>query len=620
MNFKRHNFSPLLIAAFASFLCGSAFAYEVPAFHKAPFDRDGIFLSDGDRHSLLEALASVACNFPETSIIDEDLIEKSLAIALSIDPFHRNSRQAHEALIAGVTPKKTQYANSRSAVAETLWGIAAQFSSAPIEPEEERLAPLLMEISLLIHPAPTTERILKFDDSSKGRGSVWKGFVFLQEEVSDSNKRIQFLKREATTARQEGTQLPMSEPEPEPEPKVELSPEKPAKEMTFAGSVREEACSIVGVFPTKGSLNAGRFSLNVRAPSGPQEAALFPFLSGGSPEEYPHLPIFASDRTTIPMIGLTFNTERTRETNITWQPGAVGEVQFESSNAAGQSQRTGGVQASLPLILSLKAISESRTLNPSIGIIASYEGNGPSFLLINDPAAAIMTAKSLEMPYFLIHSNTLPALLESLSESENLELLFFSNLLSFNTLDEIYELVTLTEIPSAVSEADRIFSEIGMVSNRMPLPELARNLKVRERLEEILELVPNHYSAKAMLDFGRRPPSQTAILRSLVTTVDAAINPYFALRREYRSDTTTLSNEIEATGLKLSMLRSDVPAEALDYHDLAEEMIDAADVYLGLTNKTSSIAEQRLRELKELLDRLDAEREALGFGRRRIDG
>lgn len=620
MKFQAPSLLPGLLALLISAsLPGNAFAYDVPVFHDAPFDRDGIFLEDGDRQSLLEALASIACNFPGSSSVDEDLIEKALGLALTIDPFHGNSRRAHEKLAAGDTPEATQFFDSRSAVAEALWGVAIQLVAPPVEPEAKRLAPLLMEISLLIHPAPTTERIVLLDQWSGGKDDLWKGFVSLQKDVFASNERLQYLKREARTARKEVPSISPAKKAasmPKSDPETEAPPARPTGMTAETAPIDEEQRSLSGVFSNPTGSATGTFTLRVRAPAAPEEAERFPFLTETTAKNYPYLPVFPAGDVDLPMIGERLIGDKVEAYGITWPQGAVGEAGFESSLPLPDDENVGGIPVSLPLILSLKSISESRDLNPSIGVIGSYDQESSSFLSISDPVELIVESRSLGKAYVLIQSDTLPALLENLLESENLEPLFFSELLSFETLEEAYDWVTLSGIPAAMTEASGIFAEIQSVSARMPLPDLARNVKVQERLERILELVPGHYSARAMLEFGRSPVSDRAHLKTAIAGIDVVIDPYFALRNEFGADTINLRNEVDAADQELSRLRTEVPVEARNYHSLAEDMIDAAGIYLGVSNKTTSIAEQRLRELKALLDQLDSEREVLGLGLR----
>lgn len=615
MNFPPFSSRSKLFPVLAGLLlAGFSHGYDIPAFHEAPFDRDGIFLTDEDRQTLLEALASVASNFPATASVDADLIEKSLAIALTLDPFHTNSRAAHSALADGARPAPTGFFDSRSAVAESLWSIAGRMLAPPQEPEAARLAPLLMEISLLTHPEPGLDRILLYEEASRGKAAAWNDFVSLQPELYESNQRLQNLRREARTARKETT-----ETAPDAPTASDSAPDAPAPAMNSGetssflpapGSIPVETRSLAGVFPANSAFPAGLFTLEIREPAGTTETAPFPFLHEMAAMEYPALPILTTANSGAPVSNLTILRREALELSITWPQGAIGAVAFDPVTTNGESR----VHGLLPLLLTLKSITDSRDLNSACAVLGSYRRDSESFIPISSPLSLIDAAGSLQKPYLLIPADTLPALLEELQDGEGLASLLRSPLISYETLPELYHLVTLPEIPEAWGEADRILDEIEAVTSRMPLPELARNEKVQERLAAILELVPNHYSAKAMLEFGRAPVSGTARVATAAAAIEEIIAPYFALREEYTADTNALNNGLEAVEEALFRMRTEIPPEVRDYHTLATDMIAAAEVYLSLSNKTTSIATQRLREMQGLLDRVEAARDALGVG------
>ena len=119
-----------------------------------------------------EALAAIASNFPGHPSVDSDLREKALALSLRLNPLHLHSRLAHSALLNGTTPEKTAYFDSLSAVSETLWTTAKRLTKTPTDPEERKLAPYVMELSLLTQPSPPIERVRLFFHSHR-RFRAW---------------------------------------------------------------------------------------------------------------------------------------------------------------------------------------------------------------------------------------------------------------------------------------------------------------------------------------------------------------------------------------------------------------------------------------------------------------
>ncbi|MEM6915839.1 MAG: hypothetical protein AAF491_04660 [Verrucomicrobiota bacterium] len=617
-------FSSLCAAVVLISLAPSVSAYDVPSFEKAPFDRDGIFLEDGERQSLLEALAAISSNFKGTSSIDEDVVEKALAVALAIDPFHGNSRKAHEALAMGEQPSPTSFYDSRSAAAEALWGIASNLSSPPVEPEAGRLAPLVMEIALLVHPSTESERILKFASLSEGIDEAWAGFVDLQPGRHDSNLRARGFRREAkdmskgAKAANKPSRIFMVEPglKPPPPSKEKNKPTPPPPPQIEAPPVVGEERSIAGVFPTGDQYAAGRFSFQVRAPRDSEEAGRFPFLLERLVEAYPFLPIVGAKEAAIPLVFGQIPTEKAKELGILWQQGALGELEFVPSDGA-VSPPSDSVRSSLALVLCLQSISQSRPLNPNFGVVGTYNRSAHLIEGVSEPADSIEAGEDLGIRYLLLPEQSSSRLISSLIRSEDLKLLFHSELLSVDSLEAAFDILTLAEIPEAFETAGEIFAEIEMVSTRMDLPDLARNEKVQERLEEILTLVPNHLSARAMLEFGRAPVDEEAPIREAIRAIDDVIEPYFSLRRELRADDAALLAQMEVADETLFLLRTTIPAEARDYHDLATDMLESAEAYLNFSNKETSLAQQRLEQTQSLLDELNDIKIELGMPIRR---
>ena len=128
-------------------------AYDAPRLEESLFDPDALFIKDRDKEILVEALNAVAGNFSDSKLIDDDLREKALALALQIDPLNINARNTHRALLNGRPPVKSAYfVESVSEVSERLWNISDLLAQG--EPEARKLALYLKELSLVLHPKP----------------------------------------------------------------------------------------------------------------------------------------------------------------------------------------------------------------------------------------------------------------------------------------------------------------------------------------------------------------------------------------------------------------------------------------------------------------------------------
>jgi hypothetical protein len=212
MNFPTPTSLPSYLSCFTLFLffVSPVRSYEAPNFDHPVFDRDGIFLEPSDKEGLLGALAAIACNFHSQPKVDDDLREKAIAIALSLDPLHFNSRQANEALTRGNIPEKTGYFDSISLVSETLWSAASLLTDDPIEPEEKKLAGYLMELSLVLHPDPAEERLAAYEAATKDLPLAWSNFISLDPIEKQSTTRSTNWKREAIELLRRPTPPPYS--------------------------------------------------------------------------------------------------------------------------------------------------------------------------------------------------------------------------------------------------------------------------------------------------------------------------------------------------------------------------------------------------------------------------
>jgi len=132
----------------------------------------------------------------------------------------------------------------------------------------------------------------------------------------------------------------------------------------------------------------------------------------------------------------------------------------------------------------------------------------------------------------------------------------------------------------------------------MPLTELARNAKVMERLKTILAGMPEHLSARAMLEFGQRPESPELRQSLSANRINELVMPLFGLDLP-GANLPAFAEQIDTARLELSRLRATTPSETRDFLASGEDFLAAAELYLDLTNKDSSIALQRLREASE---------------------
>ena len=176
---------------------GVARAYDLPEIGPGLFSADGVFLNQEDPSTLLDAPSAIGSTFCGNARVDDDLREKSLALALRLDPLHDHSRVAHRELAKGATPPPTGFFDTLASVSETLWTIGNRLAGPPLDPEERRLARYLLELSLLTHPEPPADRLEAFAAVCDGQAPEWETAVRLQHDTNRSTERALVLFRES---------------------------------------------------------------------------------------------------------------------------------------------------------------------------------------------------------------------------------------------------------------------------------------------------------------------------------------------------------------------------------------------------------------------------------------
>jgi hypothetical protein len=608
----------LLVGAALSLAApGKAIAYDSPNFDVDVFSRDGIFLPGDQKTSLLEALAAIASNFSTSNRVDDDLREKALGLALRIDPLHYHSRLAHRALAAGEAPKATTYFDSLSVVSETLWNLASQLSKAPFEPEQRRLAPFLMELSLLTHPEPNDERLATFAASFTGKDLPWGKFITLQPGDNKSTGRARYLHQEglALLAKREkrGNKTALAAAGPGPG-STDTMPDKPADVAPDPGRpgpmepVIATLNAVRQIEAVESRSAAGVVKLTLRSPLGRTEREMLESQVGSGTAA---IPLIAS-RESLPLTGLEIPAPLAASRNWSWPAAAIGELAFSTAAeppGPARLTRTGMLLPGVVLIDSVLRkvpVNDQMILSGRIDPV-SYEASLPDDAVPTiEAAAAGMRGK-----YLLLPATATDPLITYLVKSGQLGILFTNELISYQSLDEAIAYMT-TPTPATLSNASVVFREIEAVSDRMPLTDLARNAKVMERLESILATTPGHLSARAMLEFGRRPESTEMRLSLSAGRVNAIVLPLF----EFDSpvvDLNALASKIDPAKLELSRLRTEIPVEVRDFHSAGENFLEACELYLDLTNKGTALALQRMREAKEKRAAFQALGQSLGL-------
>tara|TARA_R110002096_G_scaffold233086_4_gene423091 strand:+ start:1595 stop:3442 length:1848 start_codon:yes stop_codon:yes gene_type:complete len=603
-----HHLLPGLVAT-CLLLPLSVRGYDSPNFDFSPFYGDGIFLEKSDLESLLESLASLASNFPNQEKVDDDLREKAIAIALRIDQVHYNSRQAHLRLKSGESPNATPYFNSLSAVSEALWTASNRLTTRPVEPEQSKLAPFLMELSLLIHPDPSIERLTTYAAATNGRPLPWEKLTILDPLTNRSTAQSRLLFKEAMTLLSADSTSSEDEPTPGNPTGAQAAPLDSASALEKFEPVSVSLSTLRYLNRETGPPVAGELTLTIRIPETASERDMLSRLDN----TIPTIPLFSpSGGTTV--TSPSFSAEILAQFNISWPKGTIAEISFSPLEPIPGPAENNQVWSRLPTLALFKAALTISESNPDIILAGDAPNPGAPPVLPGEISENIEAARALEKPYLLIPGSARGQLLSYIKKSERLDLLFEPELISYSIHTKAYR-ATTSPTEEAWLNASKSFAEIRSVSSRMSLVELSRNSKVQERLEAILESVPNHTSAWVMLEFGRAsaPVETTATSASVVSVITSLLEPYFELRQP-SPDINTLRQMLPDTETEISRIRPTIPPEIRACLTSAEDALQAIENYLNLSNRGTSTAFQKLELVDEALTKFATERAKAELG------
>lgn len=602
----------------------SAPGYEAPDPGKALFSADGIFLSAEERSGLLEALAAIASNFSVNSRVDDDLREKALAIALTLDPLHHHSRAAHHELLLGATPKPTSFFNSLASVSETLWSLGTRLAEPPHDPEEKRLSPLLLELSLLTHPEPPADRLATFARLADRTAPEWEPVVKLQKDRNPSTVRAHDLfqesldryrdERRAAAVAAKGTG-----PAPLPGmvvPGAPPGPANPGGTKPPRPIPRTEIEPIVVTLPAVCQVSAvestpvsGTVTLTVRAPRNSFERE---WLAGHNPGNFP---LIGSEED-IPLNEFALPLSALPARAEAWPIGAIGEVRFSPLSQIPGPRRLTRAQPLLPTLVLLESALAGSAISQAYSLVGDLDPTSLQLVPPPDLRAAIEIAAGLGKPFILAPTATIEELVTRAQITGDLAFLFRSDLIACEDTTTVVARLNAPVDP-ALEAAAAVFDEIEAVSKRedpaqrMTLADLARNSAAQEKLRAILATYPDHLSARVMLEFGTRPLPPGLLLTRFVSRVDSIVEPFLPLE-EHDDDLFGMKEKLEGTKTQFLRLRTEAPPETRDLVGAAEDLVAAAEAFLLTTNKTTSMGAQKLRETRDAISTYKTERVKFG--------
>ncbi len=607
---------------------GAVIAYDSPVFDHRIVDTDALHIPKQELETIVEMLNAVACNFPKSSLIDEDLREKALALALNLDPLNVSSRNAHHELLAGRTPPETSlFKSSVSEISERLWVEAEKMAGKNGQPESRLLSGYLAELSLVLHPEPPMDRVKQYARQIDWEPRLWNRFLKLQPEKNPSGLKLKTLFEMA--------QKPVKEPSPKRVAvQAEMPPEKPIRphrpivpakvsaepvsevklnklEMPFVAQIQGmvQTLTLGGVASLEikdtkvgdGDLLEG---VEVEKTSRQNQMRLIPNPDGNLAK------------------GLDIAEQLVKRTHPEWPDQMVAEFGFASEFPPQIPRRMARVDASLVASLLLVGAFEGREPVPGVAVVGSISDLSDTPQSIFSPGESLPDvldqARAIKAEFILLPEAIYQDLVKGAIKTRALEHLFDPELIGYSDWNELKNLA-FGEGSEARVIASGEFKKIQAVQSQMSLVALSKNAKVRERLEKIVADYPNHLSARVMLAFGAAPDDPEAIKNAAILGVDKAIESFvYPIARAISDDSvadlefTEILASLDQADKALGLLQVEIHPPVRNYLFQAKEFLNETRTLVA-GGKDSPSAKQRLGVVAKAFSELQLERVALGI-------
>ncbi|MCF6311023.1 MAG: hypothetical protein L3J39_01090 [Verrucomicrobiales bacterium] len=607
----------------------SAEVFQDPDFEVKVFDQDALSLQGDDRVMVVEALAALASNFPKNGLVDMDLREKALAIALRLDPLNASARASRAALLKGETPAKTKLFSELASISKVLSQRALMMKEKG-EPEDAILVPLLLELAWVIYPSVGDGKAASYAAAvaaaaAGDRLPVWGKLVQLEKSPSKSsvratkllsrgrayNKKVeqavaakvkqkqqQVLAAEKQAAKQQ--QQMMATAAKEQQQKKTKQAERALLAKTEMNVVAWTRSRVAGL-----QYHAAKMKLNIREVT-EADAPLFENSKENTPDvmrmRFKYMPAPES----VPSwMGSLFRVVQPRLEGV-WPRGKVAEVDFvlmgNSAPLEPNQRLVGGMGAGTAL--ALNSAVQGEALDPLsiiyVRIAADRSADDPPN---GDLSEAIKVGKKGGFRLMVVASDAESKMLDWLALGE-LDRLIHPQIVA---VDDFVELVQFTRADreAHLEEALQLFSEIEELTKKMTLAEAAKNEVVQQRLQAIIEQFPQHLSARMLLAYGKNSGEMKVSLQGSLEALKQVLQP---LRQYYDSaldidelDKEALEKLADQVDASLRDLRNQLDAEVKELINMSGDVAKAMVAFLRLKNKTTSTGLQKREGVEETL-------------------
>ncbi len=642
--------------------------YEVPNFDTNLFNVDALSLSVEERDEVVLALAGLAAGDSLTTEVDDDLREKALYLALQLNPLNPAAREVHRQLSAG--EGEATKAGGDAAFPENACGVLSgsgiRLLQEKAEPEDAKLALLLLEVVLGAEVELDQSAIKAFWEATAPKHEVsWGKAVACDPQSSPSMRRVAsklaafsvaYAEKDRAVSQMAASKAPPAALDPFAE--METGPSNLGSNLPTAGSApsigkepriaelkrRDGSLIVVAGGGQPGTYHTVRVTLKVRDLSEFQDGRFGLF----SEDEAQVQPMFMANADPERKgEGLKLAESALRERYDRLPTGVVAELSVESlppgagGEGAPEPAMAGEASTSLDLSLAALVLVESAFQGiqfDSTAAVGGFLAEGGLLGMGVDAVPLLEEAGRHEIRVLALPAAAEEFLPDATKEA-GLELLVRPQLLAAADVEGLIRVLRANRADKIQKAIDDFSSVENLTPQRMTLENAATNQAVQRRLRGVLEAVPEHLSAAMLLRFGEegsagnspanefsgepepgspmppsagsspdtpKPPSSTGVMDE----IEAVMLPLKTMADA--TSVVTIPGQVDALCGKARDLirtrRTEVDVSMRNYMNQAENVLEAYKLFLDLSNRSTSIAQQRRRELREALANLSAER------------
>ena len=578
----------LVVLGTGGMLCAEEDDYAAPDFSKKLFAVESTLLTRENRGELADLLAGLAFH-PSYIEVPTPLREKAIALALNIDPVHREARRAHKDLLdeKGPTPFEEGSAMTVSEIAAALVKAAQELGSGDLSKDEAILRAYLLAVAMEADPEGIENGRALFREAVRAAGiSGWK---------------------EAVTIREGEENLFPSLDEPAPSP----GNPAPGEDGGIAAEIRALGFALA-------ESNAHALSIRRSGKRGDRSSVtkfsplhatveLRDALDRGPQLRLGEVVFGANGRGFRPQSVMAL----VRARHPTWPARADVVVDFENRDFG-----LPGRLAELPVALAVDALMSGDEPASNVIAMGALERDGTLGPSANY-ADVLSSIPSAADAFFLVIPKDAERDLVDFALEGKLDFLVEKQVFLAGSLKE----AALLASADPGKNLQRARLEFGQVQDALEDGvdvEALKSESVQSRLQNVIALAPGHASADILLRVADQNLPERLSFRGSLRVMGEILRPWKRVGEHVSAplgrvieaaESESLRDSNTATAQRLAAFEGKLSPQLEDVHDAASGLVSVADDFLTLqergSSRTMQVRAELLKNWQELLAEFD---------------